>query len=80
MLRQYELVRVVKLMQLEADYDGWRVNQRPPRIGDVGTILDVLSAPGLPDEYVVEAVNGDDATTIWLAIFLADELETFTSP
>jgi hypothetical protein len=73
-LEQYQLVRVVRLLHEPAHYDGWKVNQRPPSIGDVGTIVDILHAPGLQDDYVVES-SGPDGVSIWLSDFLAAELE-----
>lgn len=73
-LEQNGLVRVRQLLQPATEYDGWRVNQRPPQVGDVGTLLDVLHAPGLPDRYVVES-SGGDGITVWLVDFAAEELE-----
>jgi hypothetical protein len=61
------------LLRLSEAYEGWRVNQRPPRVGDRGTVVDILQAPGLPDKYVVEA-SGPDGITVWLGDFTADEL------
>lgn len=73
-LKPYAVVRVLNLVGQAHDYDGWRVNQRAPAVGDVGTLLDVLTAPGVADRYVVESSDGH-GTTIWLGDFLADELE-----
>jgi hypothetical protein len=73
-LKQYGLVRVRQLLQPAAEYDGWRVNQRPPQVGDVGTLLDILRAADLPDRYVVES-SGADGITVWLGDFTAEELE-----
>ena len=73
-LRQYGLVRIRRLLNAPDTYDGWRVNQRLPRVGDVGTLLDVLTAPGHPDRYVVEC-SGEDGISVWLADFLAEEIE-----
>ena len=73
-LQQCEVVRVRQLIQIPDAYDGWRVNQRPPQVGDVGTIVDILQAPGLPDNYVVES-SGRDGVTIWLGDFRAEELK-----
>ena len=73
-LKQYELVRVRQLLKPAVEYDGWRVNQRPPQVGDVGTLLDILHAPGLPDRYVVES-SGTNGITAWLGDFAAEELE-----
>jgi hypothetical protein len=73
---QYSLVRVVRLLQPPDEYDGWRVNQRPPRIGDVGCLIDTLEAPGLPNKYVVEySTIESQGCDIWLADFFAEEIE-----
>ena len=71
---EYQLVRIAKLLRAPEDYDGWKVNQRLPAVGDVGTLLDILRAAGQPDRYVVEC-SGPDGTTIWLDDFDAGELE-----
>lgn len=73
-LRQYDMVRVRQLLRPAADYDGWGVNQRPPRPGDVGTIVDILQAAGAPDDYVVES-SGPDGITVWLSDLWAEEIE-----
>ncbi len=73
-LTQYGLVRVVQLRHAPEDYDGWRVNRRPPHIGDLGTVLDILFAPGQHEHYVVES-SDSDGITIWLSDFDAGELE-----
>jgi hypothetical protein len=73
-LEQYKLVRIRQLLQPATEYDGWRANQRPPQVGDVGTLLDILHATGLPDRYVVES-SGADGITVWLGDFVAEELE-----
>jgi hypothetical protein len=72
---QYKMVKVVKLRQSFQDYDGWKVNQRPPQKGDVGCLIDVLHATGLPNKYVVEKIEPSTGITIWLADFWEDELE-----
>ena len=73
-LEQYQLVRVKQLLQSPSEYDCWRVNRRPPKIGDVGTLLDILRADGLPDRFVVESCESN-GTAVWLADFQRDELE-----
>lgn len=73
-LRQYERVRVVRLLHPPDHYDGWRVNQRPPVIGDTGTLIDILHAPDGSVDYVVES-SGPDGVSIWLGDFLAEEIE-----
>jgi len=37
-LRQYDIVRVVKLIQADRPYDGTESVRRPPKVGDVATI------------------------------------------
>ena len=64
-LRENQVVRVARLLRSPDHYNGWRLNQRAPRVDDVGTILDVLHAPGLPDSYVVECC-GTDGSAVWL--------------
>ena len=71
---QYSLVRVRQLLQSPDHYDGWGFNQRPPQVGDIGTLLDILQTPGSPDGYVVEC-SGTDARAVWLGIFTVEELE-----
>ena len=73
-LEQYQLVRVRQLLQPPSEYDGWRVNKRPPKIGDVGTLVDILHADGLKERFVVECCK-TDGTTVWLADFDRDELD-----
>lgn len=72
--KEYELVRVRQLIQSADDLDGWRLNQRSPAIGDVGTLLDILTAPGHPNKYVVEC-SGQDGISLWLADFFEEEIE-----
>jgi len=69
-----QLVRIAKLLREPEDYDGWKLNQRSPALGDVGTLVDILHAQGLADRYVVECY-GPDGITIWLDDFDAEELE-----
>jgi hypothetical protein len=74
-LRQYGVVRVRQLLQSPDAYNGWNVNQRPPQVGDVGTVVDIFPGmDGKPDCYVVES-SGADGVTVWLGDFSAAELE-----
>lgn len=49
-------------------------NHRSPSIGDTGTVVEVLRAPGRPQMYLVESCDTTGAS-IWLCDFLAEELE-----
>ena len=73
-LRQYERVCVHQLLKPPGAYDGWGVNQRPPQVGDVGYVVDILHTAGVPDRYVVEMFE-PDGETIWLVDFAGSELE-----
>ena len=73
-LKQYDLVRICQILRPPHDYDGWRLNKHTPQVGEVGTLVDILQAPGLPDHYVVEC-TASDGGTVWLSEFLAEELE-----
>ena len=74
LLQRYGLVRVIQLRYPLDAYDGWRINRRPPAVGDMGTIVEILHAPGLPSKYVVESSDAD-GITIWLDDFDAEEIE-----
>lgn len=76
MFELYTRVRVRRLLRPPDAYDSFGLNQRPPQIGEVGTYIDLLQAPGLPDHYVVESC-GPLGVPIWLAEFVAQELEPF---
>ena len=72
--KQYDVVRVIRLLHPVEEYDGWRFNQRSPHIGDTGTLVEILHASDLPDKYVVEC-SRQDGVTIWLSDFDAEEIE-----
>ena len=73
-LKQYSIVRIVKMVRPSSEYDDWGLNQRDPQIGDTGTLIDMLHAPNLPDKYVVEN-SGKDGIPVWMSDFFADEIE-----
>ena len=72
-LRQYDVVKVTDQFKTRGAGDGWAVSKRAPLVGDVGTIVEVLTKPGFGECYVVECV-AQDGSTVWLADFAADEL------
>ena len=74
MFKQYSKVRVTKLLRINSDYDDWKLNQRPPAVGDTGTLVDFQYAHGVPVRYTVESV-GPDGAPIWMCDFEAEELE-----
>jgi hypothetical protein len=74
-LNVYTRVRVCKLVQEEESYDGWGINKRAPQVGDIGFLMDILQAPGLPDKFVVEMSDPSNGTVVWLSDFYREELE-----
>jgi hypothetical protein len=72
-LKEFDVVRVVKLLTPNRHIDGSQRVMRQPRVGDIGTIVHVLNDAGLESAYLVEAVN-PDGLTLWLADFLHTEL------
>jgi hypothetical protein len=78
-LEPFAVVRIKRLLLAATEYNSWGVNQRPPEIGDSGTLIDVLHVAGVEDRYVVEC-SGPDGIDIWLADFVAEELEIVESP
>jgi hypothetical protein len=73
-LREYRIVRFIKLFRPSNEYNDWSVNQGKPQIGETGTLIDLLCAPNLPDMYVVENA-GNDGIPIWMSEFMAEEIE-----
>jgi len=73
LLAEYDVVRVVKLIESERQYSGSAGVSSPPAIGDIATICHDYAPddPGAP--VAVECVNAD-GLTVWLADFLREEL------
>lgn len=74
MRTQYEeldVVRIIDLREGEREFSGSEGVSRAPRVGDIGTIVHTLK-PG--EAYIVECVDSE-GWTIWVADFLAEELE-----
>lgn len=75
---EISVVRVTQLLKEHRDFTGSSDHERPPRVGDTGTIVSVYSTPGQIPAYDVECIvtDGEHAGwTIWLATFTHDELE-----
>jgi uncharacterized protein YjaZ len=72
-MKRYDVVKVKSLVAA-IGRNGWNVNARAPRVGDIGTVVEILNAEGQDAQFVVESVAAD-GTTIWLADFTAEELE-----
>jgi hypothetical protein len=73
-LREYDVVRVVRLLEQERSFDGTESVRRAPRIGDVGTIIHEYDPSHSGAPVVVEMVD-EEGMTVWLADFVCEELE-----
>lgn len=67
-LREYEVVRVVKLEQADRPFDGTERIWRPPQVGDVATICHEYDPQDPTVAVAVEMVD-DDGFTVWFANF-----------
>lgn len=71
MIDELDVVRVAALVEANRQFSGSEGVCRPPRIGDIATVVHVLE-PGRA--FVVEAVDSE-GYTLWLADFRAEELQ-----
>jgi hypothetical protein len=78
-LREYDTVRIVKLLTNDRKFDGTDMVKRAPRVGDIATIVHKYEPSNLNGRFIVEKVN-DDGYTVWLADFEKDELEFIYHP
>jgi hypothetical protein len=58
---------------MKRDYDGSENVARPPKVGDIGTVVHVIPAKDSATKYIVESVDSN-GYTIWLADFVEEEL------
>jgi hypothetical protein len=49
--------------------------ERPPQIGDIGTVVDISDRLGGVGRHYTVALTHQDARPVWLAVFAAHELE-----
>jgi len=70
-MEEYDVVRVVRLLKPNREFDGSEGFKRAPQVGDTGTIVHVYPAD---KDFIIEAV-AKDGYTIWLADFSSEELE-----
>lgn len=67
-------VEVVQLLDVDRPYSGEQDVKRPPRVGDVGTVLHIML--DRRDDSLIYIVKkaADDGKTVWLADFHPEEL------
>jgi hypothetical protein len=68
-------VRIVALTGSAEEHVVRGTSERPPRIGDVGTVVDIAARLGGAGRHYTVALSHADARPIWLAVFAAHELE-----
>lgn len=73
-LREFDIVRVVRLIEAHRPYDGTDGVRRPPMIGDLATVCHDYN-PGDPSAPVAAEMVDGDGYTIWLADFRREEIE-----
>ena len=78
-LKEYDIVRIVKLLTNDRKFDGTNKVKRAPRVGDIATIVHEYEPSNPNGRFIVEKVN-DDGHTVWLADFEKDELEFISRP
>lgn len=78
-LREYDVVRVVKLLTTNREFDGTEGVKRAPRVGDTATIVHLYGPDSSTAAVVAENVDGN-GNTIWLADFQQGELELVSRP
>ena len=54
--------------------------ERPPQIGDIGTVVDISERLGGAGRHYTVALTQEDAQPVWLAVFAAHELEVVALP
>ena len=65
-----DLVRVIQLEHPERDVDSSIDPPRQPRIGEIGIVIEEVA-----DEIYLVERRTDDGRSLWMAEFLASELE-----
>jgi hypothetical protein len=73
-IRKYDRVRVINLKITDRPYVGTAGFMRPPRIGDIGTVVRGYEPEDLTAPLIVENKD-ENGATLWLADFERDELE-----
>ena len=72
--KEYDNVRVVRLLKENRHYDGTEGVRRAPVVGDVAIIVHDYDSEDPRGPVAVEKVDAE-GSTIWLADFDRDELE-----
>ena len=68
-------VRIMALTGSAADHLIVVTAERLPRVGDIGTVVDIADRMGGSGRHYTVACTDPDARPVWLAVFAAHELE-----
>lgn len=68
-------VRIATLTGDGGDHLILPMAERAPRVGDVGTVVDVAARLGGTGSHYTVCSNHADGRVLWLAVFAAHELE-----
>lgn len=77
---EFDTVRVVALHGTPESHLATVDAERPPRVGDLATVVDLVAGPpGAGARYVAETCH-PDGRIVWLAEFSSDEVEFVARP
>lgn len=74
-IAERDSVRVIGLTGSAEDHLIVSTSERPPRVGDVGTVVDIVDRLGGVGRHYIVELSHADARPIWLAVFARHELE-----
>ena len=78
-LREYDVVRVVKLLVTNRTFEGTEGIKRAPAVGDTAAIVHQYEPDNPNGVVALERVDGN-GNTVWLADFQPSELEFVSRP
>jgi hypothetical protein len=74
-IKVQDRVRIAELTGSGADHLVNATAERAPRVGDVGTVVDVSDRMGGVGRHYTVTLASEGARPVWIAIFAAHELE-----
>jgi hypothetical protein len=77
-IAKHDTVRVIALTGSAADHLVISTSERPPRVGDVGIVVDIADRLGGVGRHYTVELSHADARPVWLAVFARHELELVT--
>ncbi len=75
MFHEFEVVKVINLLDAHRAYDGSEQVMRPPRVGDIGAVVFIHSDENQALSCCTVECVDEEGYTVWLADFLPEELE-----